>query len=236
MNDIPFVETTISRRIFAIIDVARERGENAAIVGEPGVGKTRALNEYTKRYKGTYFVTADALSGNALRALLMNIFDLIGLHTYGNSITDIQLTLKRYDFSGLCLIIDEAQNLKLQALREILNINDHTGMSVVFCGNHDVLKRVNVETGPLAQISDRIGLREEIQCIPSEDADAITNTFGVEGLDAYQLARAVGLRYRARSLVRVLNSARSLAGEKSIKIGHIRQAIQLHPQYAGALK
>jgi len=235
MNDIPFVETTISRRIFAIIDVARERGENAAIVGEPGVGKTRALNEYIKRHDGTYFLTVDSLSGNALRALMRDIFERIGLYSRGG-IADMQRVLKQYDFSGVCLIIDEAQNLKLQALREILNFNDHTGISVVFCGNHDVLKRVNVETGPLAQISDRIGLREEIQCIPSEDADAITNTFGVEGLDAYQLARAVGLRYRARSLVRVLNSARSLAGEKAIKIGHIRQAIQLHPQYAGALK
>lgn len=62
MNDIPFVETTISRRIFAIIDVARERGENAAIVGEPGVGKTRALNEYIKRHDGTYFLTVDSLN------------------------------------------------------------------------------------------------------------------------------------------------------------------------------
>jgi DNA transposition AAA+ family ATPase len=235
MQEIPFVETTVARRVFAIVGLARSRGENAAIVGEPGVGKTRALNEYAGRHGGVHMMTVDALTGNALRALLRDVFEQLGLYSRGG-IADMQRTLRQYNFSDRVLIVDEAQNLKLQALRELLNLHDHAGMPVVFCGNHDVLKRVNVETGPLAQISDRIGLREQIDCIPSEDADAITNSFGVEGMDAYQLARAVGLRYRARSLVRVLNAARELAGTKIVKAAHIKQAIQLHPQYAGALK
>lgn len=236
MQEIPFIETSVSRRIFGIIELARFRSENAAIVGEPGVGKTRALNAYHQSHNGTYLMTATAALGNALRDILRQVADMIGFPVSG-SISNIQRQMLQYPLDGRVLIIDEAQNLKLQAIRELLNLHDHAGMSVVFCGNLDVLKRVNVETGPLAQISDRIGLREQIDCIPGEDADAITNSFGVEGMDAYALARAIGLRFKARALVRVLSAAREQAGAKhTIRMQHIRQAISLHPQYAGVLK
>lgn len=235
IDDIPFVETTIARRIFGIVELARTRGENAAIVGEPGVGKTRAINAYAAAHSETILMTVNAITGNALRDLLRELSELLGIFARG-SIADIQRNMFQYDLSDRVLIIDEAQNLKLQALREILNLRDHAGMPIIFCGNRDVLRRVNVDTGPLAQISDRIGLREEIECIPSEDADAIANTFGVEGMDAYHLARAIGARFRARALVRVLREARQLAGEKAtIQHKHIESAIAVFPQYQSAL-
>jgi DNA transposition AAA+ family ATPase len=235
MQEIPFIETTIASRVFGIINLAKTRSENAAIIGEPGVGKTRAVNAYVQRHDGSYLMTVNAITGNALRDLLRELASLLGIHVSG-SIANTLRQMLAYDFTGRVLIIDEAQNLKLQAIRELLNLHDHAGMSIVFCGNRDVLKRVNVEHGPLAQISDRVGLREQIECIPAEDADAITNSFGVEGMDAYALARAVGLRFKARALVRVLNAAREDAGKRTIKAANIRQAIALHPQYAGVLK
>ncbi len=236
MDDIPFVETSIARRVFGIVDLARRRGENAAIVGEPGVGKTRAINAYAETHDGVVLMTVNAVTGNALRDLLRELSELLGIYARG-SIADIQRQIFQYDLSPRVLIIDEAQNLKLQALRELLNLRDHAGMPIIFCGNRDVLRRVNVDTGPLAQISDRIGLREQIDCIPSEDVDAITNSFGVEGMDAYQLARAIGIRFRARALVRVLRESKHLATERStIKRRHIEQAIAIFPQYRTALK
>lgn len=235
MQDIPFVKTTIARRVFGVIELARSRGDNAAIVGEPGVGKTRAIGAYVANHDGAYLLTVNAVTGNALRDLLREISDLMGIHARG-SIADIQRNMFLYDLSARVLIIDEAQNLKLQALRELLNLRDHAGMPIVFCGNSEVLRRVNVDTGPFAQISDRIGLREKIDTIPGEDADALASSLGVEGMDAFQIARAIGTRFRARALVRVLKDAREEAGAKTIKADHIRRAIELYPQYRSALK
>lgn len=236
MQEIPFIETSIARRVFGIINLARSQNENAVIVGEPGVGKTRALNAYYDGHDGTYLITATSALGNALRDILRIVADKLGVPVSG-SISNIQRQMLQYPMEGRVLIVDEAQNLKLQAFRELLTLHDHTGMCLIFCGNLDVLKRVNVKSGPLAQISDRVGLHERIDCIPGEDADAITNSFGVEGMDAYALARAVGLRFRARALVRVLSAAREQAGVKhTIKLQHIRQAIAVYPQYGGVLK
>lgn len=235
MQDIPFIETTVARRIFSIIDLARSSGECAAIIGEPGVGKTRSINEYKASRPGTALITVNPITGNAFRDLLRELADVLGIYVSG-SIAQIQQQMFRYDLSGHVLIIDEAQNLKLQAMRGLQEMHDHAGLSVIFCGNRDVLRRVNVENGPLAQISDRIGFREQIDCIPGEDADAITNGFGVEGMDAYKLARAIGMRFRARALVRVLTAARMQAGDKkTIKAEHIRNAIELFPQYRAAI-
>lgn len=236
MQETPFIETTVARRIFSIIDLARASGECAAIIGEPGVGKTRTINEYRAQKPETALITVNPITGNAFRDLLRELANVLGIYVSG-SIADIQKQLFRYDLSGHVLIVDEAQNLKLQAMRGLQEMHEHAHLTVIFCGNRDVLKRVNVENGPLAQISDRIGFREQIDCIPSEDADAITNSFGVEGMEAYKLARTVGTRFRARALVRILTAARMQAGEKmTVKAEHIRNAIELFPQYRSALR
>lgn len=235
MQDIPFVETTVARRIFSIINLAKSSGECAAIIGEPGVGKTRTINEYKASNTDTALITVTGITGNAFRELLHELADVLGIYASG-SIANIQRQMFCYDLSGRVLIIDEAQNLKLQAMRGLQELHYSAGLTVIFCGNRDVLRRVSVENGPLAQISDRIGFREQIDCIPAEDADAITNGFGVEGLDAYKLARAIGIRFRARALVRVLTAARMQAGDtKTVKAEHIRNAIELFPQYKAAL-
>lgn len=66
MSEAPFVETSVSCDIFKTIDLARQLGKNAAIVGRPGVGKTRALLAYANQYR-CYLLTATAISQTASR-------------------------------------------------------------------------------------------------------------------------------------------------------------------------
>lgn len=231
MQDIPFIETTIAKRVFGAIDYVRKLNENAVIVGEPGVGKTRALEAYHAAHEGVAMITLTSFNGSTPRRLMLELSDRLGIFG-GGTVYDVHARLLQYNLQDHVLLLDEAQNLSPQSIREIQNLQ----MSVIFCGNRDVLKSVSVQKGPLAQISDRVGLFEEIDCIPGEDADAIANSFGVEGMDAYQIARAIGTRFRARALVRVLNGAREQAGTKTIKADHIRRAIELYPQYRSALK
>lgn len=232
MDDIAFIETTVAKRVFGIIDLAREDQENAVIVGEPGVGKTRALSAYASAPDSlAAMITINRENCNKHKILLEEVSLALGLRSGGTSY-DIKNRLTRYDLSGYVLLLDEAQGLAPQSIRALLDLP----MPVIFCGNHDVLKSTSAEKGPLAQISDRVGMFEVIDCIPSEDADAIANSFGVEGMDAYQLARAIGMRFRARALVRVLKGARKLAGAKTIKASDIRSAIDLYPQYRSALR
>lgn len=236
MNETPFVETSVSRDIFKTIDLARELNKNAAIVGRPGVGKTRALYAYAVKCQGSaYLMTSTAVTGNALRDLFRELADVLGIPTSG-SIANMQRQMLQYDLSGRVLIIDEAQNLKLQAFRELLHLHDFTDLCLVFCGNDEVLKRVNTNKGAFAQISRRVPLRAEVNSILDEDADRLANAFGVEGMEAYKMMRAIGGAYHTDGIVSVLEIARRFAGTKTIKAEHIRHACEPLPHYGAAVR
>lgn len=232
----PFVETSVSRDIFRTIDLARELQKNGAIVGRPGVGKSVALHEYRNRSRGAAaLVTATAVSGNALRDLLTELSDVLGLHTSG-SIANMQRQMHTYDLSDRTFIIDEAQNLKLQAFRELLHLHDFSGLCLIFCGNDEVLKRVNTDKGAFAQINRRVPIRAEVNSILDDDTDALASAFGVEGMDAHKMLRPIGRAHHTDGVVSVLEIAQRFAGGKTIKVEHIRRACEPFPQYRSALK
>ena len=230
-----FVETSVSQDIFRTIDIARELGKNCAIVGRPGVGKSRALVAYREKTQGVIGMTATAVSGNALRDLLGEVAERLGLYVTG-SIANVQRQMHRYDLTGTALIIDEAQNLKLQAFRELLHLHDFSNLCLIFCGNEEVLKRVNTDKGAFAQISRRVPIRAEFNLIMDEDTDRLANAFGVEGMDAYRMLRIVARTYHTDGVVTVLELGRRIAGTKTIKADHVRQACQQFPHYGALLK
>lgn len=231
------IETSVSRLFFGVCDKARERNWNAALIGPTGCGKTRSALAYVEAQPGAHLFCMTAVTGNALRDLLLALAETLGVFVpETRPIAEIQRRLFAYDLRDRLLIIDEAQNLKHQAFREVLNLHDFAGLPIAFCGNNELLKRVNVDTGAFAQISDRIALREQIDGITESDCDALASSFGVEGHDAQRLVRCLGTRFRARALIRVLTEARERAGSKSIKGQHVREAIELFPQYRAAVE
>lgn len=237
-----FVETSVSRDIFDTINIAREFNKNAAIVGRPGVGKTFALTSYAKAAReGRYhdypavLMTVTAVTGNALRDLFRDVARSLSMSVDG-SIANMQRQMMEYDLSGRALIVDEAQNLKLQAFRELLHLHDFTGISIIFCGNHEVLKRVNTDKGAFAQIERRVRILVEINSILDEDADRLANAFGVEGMDAYKMLRSIGRVDHTDGVVSVLKIAQRFANSKTIKTDHIRRACEPFPKYRSILK
>lgn len=229
-----FCETTIAKAVRNTIVQARQLGFNAALVGPPGIGKSWACSQYAKAAPGTYMFTASASTGRAAKLIFEQLcahFDVSG----GGGFAAIQQRLFHYDLSGRVVIIDEAQNLNLQGIRELLYLSDLAHMSVVFCGNPEVLKRASVDTGSFAQIGSRIPFRTELPSLQPEDADKITNTFGVEGQDAYALMRGIASRHHARGVSFVLAAARALAGpDRTIKAADIRDVLERFPQYRPA--
>jgi DNA transposition AAA+ family ATPase len=230
-----FVETSVSLEIFRTIDLARELRKNASIVGSPGVGKSRALRAYAAQGEGIIFMTATAVLGNALRDLLREVADALSLYTSG-TISNMQRQLHQYDLAGHVLIIDEAQNLKLQAFRELLHLHDFTGLCLIFCGNEEVLKRVSTNRGAFAQISRRVQIRATVNSILDEDTDKIAVAFGVDGTDAHKMLRPIGRAFHTDGIVTVLDVAQRFAAAKSIKAEHIRRACEPFPHYRSLLK
>jgi DNA transposition AAA+ family ATPase len=149
----------------------------------------------------------------------------------------MQRQMLDYDLTGHVLIIDESQNLKLQAYRELLHLHDLAGLLLVFCGNEEVLKRVSTDKGAFAQISRRVPLRTDLNSILDDDCDRLGAALGAEGMDAFKMLRAIGRAYHTDGVVSVLRIARGFVDAgKSIKASDIRRACDVLPHYRRALR
>lgn len=233
----PFIETSASRQIFETVDAARKLDKCASIIGPPGIGKTHALRCYAAESNGAAIVmTITAVTGNALRDLFRELADTLGIYTSG-SIANMQRQMHKYDLYGRVLIIDEAQNLKLQAFRELLFLHEFSSLCLIFCGNQEVLKRVNTEKGAFVQINRRVPIRTELNTLLDEDFSHIAREFGVKGPDALKLVRAIGSRFFVDGVVNVLELAKLLAGpDNNVLETHIRRACEPLAHYRSALK
>lgn len=229
------VETRTFNDIARAMRLAIDFTDNAAIIGAAGTGKTTALKTLTERTPGAVYVELTEQSGRSVRGLLLFICQQLGIESAGATY-ETERRVYRWLPPGSVLIIDEAQHMPPNVLRSALNFNDLGKTPVVLCGNDNTLRPGREGLATFAQIDLRIGPRVHITATTDEDADKITNTFDVEGLDAYAITRSIGAKYHARGIARVLTQARRFAGErKTIKAQHIRDAIELFPQYRPAI-
>lgn len=230
-----FVETSVSQRIYQVIDLARKLETNAAIVGSPGVGKTFALEAYAHERPYTLYLCLTQASASSMQALLRSLCETLGLYSEG-AITAVERRLLKNLPRKTVIIIDEAQNLLDKHLRQLLHLSteDGGGIMFVFCGNNEVLKRVNVEQGAYAQIGSRVPIHERIGAIQMDDADRIASALGVEGMEAFALTRLVAAKFQARGMVHVIEAARLFCQGSTIHSKDIERAIALLPRFRSA--
>lgn len=242
-----FVETSVSRRIFRAADLAREIGTNAAVIGAPGVGKSMAIAAYKARRPLTATITVTPVLASSLRELLQEICARVGILP-SSSTRDMERSLLKFDrcygsaseLTGnrYAVILDEAQNLPLKSIRQLLHLSAEDGghLSFIFSGNNEILKQVNVDKGAFVQISRRVTFRETIDAITDDDADALASAYGAEGMDAFRLLRQIAARHHADGVAKVLGLASKLAQTTTVGGEDIRTAIDLLPQYRTAVK
>jgi len=236
-NDVPFVETSVSKIVFDVLDKARSECKCAAIIGSPGVGKTLAIKEWMRRHHVRSYLVCTGTIAGSMRNLLSEIATILNVYPErGIAATHLALMRARY-VPGEVLILDEAQNLPNKHFRELLYLWDEAGLPIVFCGNYDVLKQVNTDKGALTQISRRVPRREEIHGIDPSDCDKIAASLGVEGMDAFRALRIIGDRFHADGVVKVIQEARSFCGDcPTVRIEHILDVLESLPYLKRAFK
>ncbi|MDP1967153.1 MAG: AAA family ATPase, partial [Reyranella sp.] len=159
--------TKTARRIHACLTFA-QRGKIAAIVGDPGVGKTAALAQYAATGTNVWQVTMSP-STASLNAALLALMRAMGARRLGGASEAISVMIRdKVAGRGGLFLIDEAQHLSERALEEIRAIHDDTGVGVALTGNREVLTRIEGagRTAAFAQLFSRVSIR---MVIPAPD-------------------------------------------------------------------
>lgn len=111
--DIPFVETRVSRLIFAVFDRVWRTGRNGLVIGAAGVGKTKTLRQIVRRSERLEGPEAALITiTGVIGASVMAVFEELCPHLGGQPATSIAATLRRLSKQAMfqpVVIIDEAK-------------------------------------------------------------------------------------------------------------------------------
>lgn len=155
-----FIETAISRKIFAICDKARSRRKMVLIFGESQIGKTTNLITYQDRHNHGETIYVRLPTGASATQLELELAFILNVPTSLNGADRRRAIVNCFD-SRMLLIVDEAHEGSVRALNFVREIHDRRKCGVVLSGTK--VLREQLHAGPYARNFRQILLR----CMPA---------------------------------------------------------------------
>lgn len=223
-----FAPTSISKRVQEAIDFAVNAVGTAVIIGPAGIGKSAALADYCSTHEKAVSFEIEQ-PRKTLKRLNESIAEAFNIYISREFTSDIYDVLTDRLWSkverGAFLIIDEVQNAGIDGIRMLMSMHEHTKMPIILVGNPAAIKRTQANTAVFDQIEDRVGRWVRLERPLPEDIQSIGIDHGVEGKDAFDVLVAYGMHFTIRKAVRLLQTARAIAGDKgSIRYNHLMDA------------
>ena len=178
-KSLSFVETSIVKRLFNAANMCQMRGKMGVCYGAPGIGKTTAVLKYKELGSGV--IVVDPVENTSIRAILQNIADQLKLNYYQNITLDEFITniIKKLEKNKYLIIIDEAENLKIDIFKAIRKIHDKTKNScgILFVGTNDLFDLLKKVKNGFPYITSRIGYVEKLDALKQEDIEQLVTQY-----------------------------------------------------------
>lgn len=186
-----YVATSISEEVYGIISYCHINRCIGAVIGDAGIGKTKAALKYSSDYSEAIHITASKAC-KSLKDMYRMIARKLRLNENRN-LFDMQMDIRaKLDGSNKVVIIDEAQHLSLTAIDGIRYFNDddsETGLQpvgIVLIGNHELrTKMMGRHEQCLAQLFNRIQMQRLMftSNVKAEDIKKLFPVFVEKSMD-----------------------------------------------------
>lgn len=212
---IPFVTTTVARRVFEVARLCHLDNEIGIAYGDAGLGKTRAVKEYANRNPGAILIEAD-MSYTA-RILIGDIHKRIGLTGVGTIHGMFEDIIERLRGSDRLIIVDEAEHLPYRALELLRRIHDKAGVGVLLVGMPRLIANLRGKRGEYAQLYSRVGVAARLEAIAPTDTEKIVKSIlpSANGLCAVYHDEVHG---NTRVLVKLLSRSLRVAEINGVQV------------------
>lgn len=179
LKSLNFVETTIVRKLFNAANMCQMKGKMGVCYGAPGIGKSTAVVEYQK--SGTGVILVDPYEQSSTREVLKQIAEQLKLNYTQNSTIDefTSSVIKKLEKNKYLIVIDEAENLKVDIFKIIRKIHDKTknNCGILLIGTdalYEILKKVK---NGFPYITSRIGYITKLDSLKLDDVEKLTTQY-----------------------------------------------------------
>lgn len=202
-----FVLTPTAKRIFTACDLARESQTPVFLRGPSHVGKTWALEEYTRQNNHGHTVYVRLTASDGLGGMVRLIAKSLGISDKANT-ADLKERIKRALKPNMLLILDEVHELLYTYRKEsffaclevIREFYDAAGCGMVLCSTDLLFKRVQDNRGELEQVLRR-GVHKVVLPTAPLAADIATIAETIYGLKMPDKKEKLTVIYNEESFV-----------------------------------
>lgn len=177
-QEIKFVMTTMAAEGFDIAETCQLCGEMGVVIGEPGVGKTTFVKEYTKSNPGVILIETD------VSYTTKGVFSELHQKCGGNGAEALSKMkddiIDRLRDSGRLIICDEAEFLPVRAIDLMRRIYDKAGIGILFVGLPRLFTGLFTKHCDYKYILSRISTKAVMGKLNIEDVHKIVGQGGIK--------------------------------------------------------
>ncbi len=201
------IETSILKRIYNVANMCQLRGKMGVCYGSPGIGKTTAILEYQKENSGVIYV--DPFEKTSARAVLQQIADQLKLNYYSSITLDdfSSNVIKKLEKNKHIIIVDEAENLKIEIFKVLRKIHDRTknNCGLLFVGTEELSALLLKVRYGFPYISSRIGYIEQLDKLNIADVERLVLQYFPNCEKSLINKVATNCNYNARAIQNMLD-------------------------------
>lgn len=154
---IPFVTTRQAACLLQGYQFAHRFNRLVAVIGPPGLGKSRAIEEIVTQDRSVVVIQASRVLGPS--GILQELCDQLRESDKGLLRALLKRIRARLSGSGRCIIIDDAHTLGFAALDVLRTIYDLTGVGMVLVGIRALKRHLVGTSEELEQLASRVANR-----------------------------------------------------------------------------
>lgn len=206
-----YVPTNVSEQIYNVISICQIKGGLAVVVGDAGIGKSKAIQKFTTDNPTSSFsITVNPCFSN-IKSMLRLIANTIGA-VEKRSIDELWLSIVDKLTDGTVLVFDEAQHLNMKTIEVLRSFSDyfndrHQTLGICFIGNIETIERFGSKKAEFAQIANRTK-QSVVFCKSDINHDDIRKIFPI--LEANQMEKEIDFLYKVTQTEQALRGAINL--------------------------
>lgn len=208
---VEYAPTGISEQIYNVIGICQVKGGLSVVVGDAGIGKSKAIQKFTADNPTSSFsITVNPCFSN-IKSMLKLIANTIGAVPKRSS-DELWLSIADKLTDGTVLIFDEAQHLNMKTIEVLRSFSDyfndrHQILGICFVGNIETIERFGSKKAEFAQIANRTK-QSLVFCKSDITHDDIKKIFPI--LEAGNMEKEIDFLHRITQTEQALRGAINL--------------------------